>query len=166
MTDFILDPTFSSETNQLFNPAFCAILLHDAAKNYRKKSENELPVTFAFIVLPNALHQPTRLKLPDRASVSMWAWIRDHPILMSDFSDRVQRLRPYIAASIKFGLQHGVLTGLPGMLAPGDLKRRPKTMVPTDDWEKCRKSASFIGKWLAISKADEATMLALWGLRP
>ena len=53
-----------SETSTLFNPAFCAVVLNSATKAYEAKSGESMPVVYAFLILPSALHKPTRDALP------------------------------------------------------------------------------------------------------
>ncbi|MCA1190017.1 MULTISPECIES: three component ABC system middle component [unclassified Saccharopolyspora] len=159
-------PVGDSETGALFNPAFCAVLLHKATKRYEAKSSEGMPVTYAFLVLPCALHMPTREALPPTTAASMWIWLRSHPVLCMDFADRVRTFRGFTAAAIRYGIQHGALVGALGSLAPGTLLRRPRTLQPTQDWQACVRTAEFLGRWFGGTAADEATVLAQWGVRP
>lgn len=155
-----------SETSRLFNPAFCAVLLNRACFEYSKKATSSMPVTFAFLILPNALHKPTREALPKTTAAAMWGWLRENPILLMDFSRRVETFRPIAGAALAFGLRHGVITSAPGEIHAGRLNRRPRTLKPTDDWNDCIKAAEFLGRWFAGSNIDEATTLAHWGVKP
>ncbi|MGI8311721.1 three component ABC system middle component [Saccharopolyspora hattusasensis] len=157
---------WDSETSTLFNPAFCAVLLQKATKSYEAKSGERMPVTYAFLILPCALHMPTRDALPSTTAASMWTWLRSHPVLLMDFADRVRTFRSFTAAAIRYGLQHGAVVGALGSLAPGTLLRRPRTLDPTQDWLGCVQAAEFLGRWFGGTSADEATVLAQWGVRP
>lgn len=155
-----------SETSILFNPAFCAFLLNRSCVAYGKKATLPMPVTFAFLILPSALHKPTRDALPETTAASMWGWLRENPILLMDFSKRVETFRPIAGSAIAFGLRHGALTSAPGEINAGKLNRRPRTLKPTEDWSACVKSAEFLGRWFGGSNIDEATTLAHWGVKP
>lgn len=155
-----------SETSSLFNPAFCAVLLNKASTGYAAKASEAMPLTFAFLILPSALHKPTRDALPSTTAASMWSWLRVNPLLLMDFADRIRTFRPFTSAAIIYGLQQGVLQGSIGAIAAGRIGRRPRTLRPTDDWLACVKAAEFLGKWFGGSDADEATTLAQWGVRP
>jgi hypothetical protein len=159
-------PALDSETTALFNPAFCAVLLNRASTTYEEKSGAAMPVTFAFLLLPSALHKPTRDALPSSTASSMWGWLRANPVLLMDFAERVRTFRPLTAAAITYGLQHAVLTGSLGSIAAGQIGRRPRTLYPTQDWLDCLKAAQFLGRWFGGTDADEATTLAQWGVRP
>lgn len=159
-------PVLDSETSVLFNPAFCAVLVNKASAGYEKKAGRALPVIFAFLILPSALHKPTRDALPSTTASSMWGWLRANPVLLIDFADRVRTFQPFTAAAITYGLQHTVLKGSLGFLTAAKLNRRPRALYPTEDWLACLKAAEFLGKWFGGSETDEATTLAQWGVRP
>ncbi|KRF04356.1 hypothetical protein ASH00_14730 [Arthrobacter sp. Soil782] len=159
-------PVLDSETSTLFNPAFCAVLINKASAGYEEKTDRAMPITFAFLILPSALHKPTRDALPSTTASSMWGWLRGNPVLLMDFAERVRALQPLSAAAITYGLQHTVLTGSLGFLKAGSLRRRPRTLHPTGDWLECLKAAEFFGRWFGVSDTDEATTLANWGVRP
>lgn len=156
----------NSDTWRLFNPVFCAVLLNKACAAYKKKSSSPMPVTFAFLILPNALHKPTREALPKTTHTSMWGWLQDNPVLLMDFVERVKAIRPYTGSAIAFGLKNSMLFEAPGTIEPGKLRRRPRTLNATEDWESCVKTAEFLGRWFAGASFDEATILAIWGVRP
>lgn len=158
--------TDDSETSTLFNPAFCAVLLNKACAAFETKSGGPMPITLAFLILPSALHLPTRDALPSTTASSMWSWLRSNPVLLMDFPGRVRTFRPLTAAGITMGLTGGLLAGSLGTIAAGSIGRRPRMLQPTDDWLACVKAAEFLGRWFGGSDADEATMLAQWGVRP
>ncbi len=124
-----------------------------------------MPVTFTFLILPSALHKPTREALPGTTASSMWPWLRTNPIILMDFANRVRTFRDFTGAAITYGMQHGALTGSVGSIAAGQLGRRPRTLLPTVDWADCVKAAEFLGRWFGASDADQATILALWGVK-
>lgn len=159
-------PAADSETSTLFNPAFCAILINKACAAYEAKAGAAMPVTFAYLILPTALHKPTRDSLPNTTGSSMWAWLRSNPILLMDFADRVRAFRAFTGVAISYGLQHTVLSGSLGSISAGGLGRRPRTLFPTEDWTDCVRAAAFLGRWFGGSEADEATTLAQWGVKP
>lgn len=159
-------PALDSETSTLFNPAFCAVLVHKACTAYEAKAGTAMPVTFVFLILPSALHKPTREALPSTTASLMGGWLRKNPVLLMDFVDRVRTFRSFTGAAIAYGLQHAVLTGSPGLIAAGKIGRRPRTLFPTEDWTACLQAAKFLGRWFGGSNADEATALAQWGVRP
>lgn len=154
------------EAAALFNPAFCGALVNRACAAFVDKTDAPLPLTYAYIILPASLHKQTRENLPKTAATSMWAWIRENPLLFVDIAERVTDFKELTSEAILFGVRHGVLRSDDFGLLPSRLKRRPQSLRPTEDWESCMKTAVFLGKWFATSDSDEATTLARWGFRP
>lgn len=160
-------PAFAdTEASALFNPAFCSVVLNKACLGHASKADGAMPLTFAYLILPCALHRPTREALPRTAAASMAGWLRNTPLIRVDLPNRVQALRDTTSQAILYGLGHGILVSQDGDLRGGSLERRPRTLRPTDDWQRCLSAGEFLGKWFAGSGSDEATLLALWGLRP
>lgn len=159
-------PLADTEASALFNPAFCAVVLYRACAGFTSKADVPMPLTLAYVVLPSALHRPTREALPRTSAASMVAWLRDNPLLLVNLPGRVRAFRDLTSEAIVFGLTHGMLVTDDGSLRGAALRRRPRTLLPTVDWESCMRTAEFLGKWIASSGNDEATTLAQWGLRP
>ena len=166
MSDVMSTALPDSEASSLFNPAFCAVLLNKAVSNYEGRAGAAMPITFAYLILPSALHKPTRDALPRAVSASMWSWIRANPLVHMDFAVRVRTFRPFTSAAITYGLRHHVLAAAPGALTGKSLRRRPRSLRPSEDWVSCVDASEFLGKWFGGSDADEATTLAGWGVRP
>lgn len=156
-----------TEATALFNAAFCAVVLNHACAGFAAKSGDAMPLTFAYLVVPSALHRSTREALPGTTATSMTTWLRDHPLVLVDLPRRIGSFREFTSRAIVFGLNHGVLaTTDNGALSALPLARRPRSLRATEDWEACRKAAQFLGRWLGSFGNDEATTLAQWGIRP
>lgn len=160
------EPTF--EQRSLFNPAFCAVLVHAAASGHSHGALGRpLPLPLTYIVLPLALHQQTRLELPKTTRTSMVSWVQCNPLVLHGLSRRVSELRPFVSDGIVLALHTEVVETDPqGRLAPHKLKRRPSGFQPTKDWADCVKTAEFVGKWMSKKNLDLTTLLAIWGFRP
>lgn len=60
------------EEEALFNPAFLALVVRDAAAEHMKRSEGQgLPTMLAYLMTPLALHGPTRRSLPNNVRAQM-----------------------------------------------------------------------------------------------
>jgi len=157
----------SSEEIALFNPAFLSVLTYDATSDFQKSASNPLPVVLPYLILPLALHRPTREDLPSTVAAQMQNWIQEHPRHLVDLDRRVVGLKPFVSASLRLALTHGVLTTERGRLMTGRLARRRRGAPETesDEVAACRRTARFCGRWFA-RQPDVGTLLALWGLRP
>lgn len=157
----------SSEEVALFNQAFLARILRDALIDFEKEAHENMPVPLAFLLVPLALHKPTRDDLPTRSSSQMQTWIREHPRHMAQLGTRVVGMRSFVGLAIRFGLYHGVLTSESGRIGGGSVKRRTHSYNELESVEvqECLQTARFLGRWFA-RQPDAATLLAFWGLRP
>ena len=98
------------EVAHLLNPAFGALLLREAAVEYTKASRTSIPFGLCFLVLPLALHPPTRRALPTTTRSLLPQWLESHPELQALSAERMRRLSPYSREAILFGLQNGLLS--------------------------------------------------------
>ena len=153
------------EEEALFNPAFLASLIRSGAADYEHRSGGRtLPVALAYLIVPLALHGPTRRALPSNVTAQMGEWIQAHPEAVFGLGDRARALRPLVSAGVRLGLRHGLLVGDAGTLTAQALPRRPRGMSRTDEVDACVAKAGFLGRWFS-EQPDADTVLALWGLR-
>src|ERR1039457_46678 len=115
------------EEANLFNPAFCAALLAQAADGFSKKSHSPLPFALAFLILPIALHHGTREALPHSTVTSLLNWIQENKSQLVDFPQRVSRLLPITREAIQFGIAHNILE----LKTTGELTVGLKHLTPT-----------------------------------
>jgi len=155
-----------SQAFSLFNPAFCAVLLNSACKGYDQMAKASLPISLAFLILPNAMHKPTRDSLPATVASSMWNWIKNHPDILYDLPPRVRELRPYTAKGMEFGIRTGLLRSSSGHISCGKLQKGVSVENPTKDWEDCLAASFFLGKWFGKWGPDQSTILSRWGMQP
>ena len=157
----------ASDEMALFNPAFLSILLHAAISEHEVVAGRGMAVHLPFLLIPLALHQPTRTDLPSKSSAQMQKWIRENPRHIAGLDKRAVSLRPFVAIAIRFASIHGVVQIEGAVLRGGALKRRPRGYADheTDDSRECQKAARLLGRWFG-RQPDPATLLAIWGLRP
>jgi hypothetical protein len=157
------------EEANLFNPAFCAILLAKAADEFTKKTEQPLPFPLAFLVLPVVLHHNTRAALPGSTVSSLLSWIQDHQNELVNFSGRVQSLQAITREGIFFGTQHETLAiANSGGIAVGARKlsaTEKRTGLFTEEARECVDRAGFLGRWFAAA-GTPATIYSGWGITP
>ncbi len=154
------------EIAYLLNPAFCSLLIREAAYSFADEQQQGLPYALSFLILPIVLHQSTRETLPERANTRMFEWLDRHPILKSGFAARSKSLGPYSRESVVFGLQKGILA----IDSTGNLRSVGSPSQPPD-WptiaepSRCRDKSRFLGRWFAQT-GDTTTIFRLWGVRP
>jgi len=157
------------EEAHLFNPAFCATLLHEFVKEYQKSKGQATPFVLLFCALPIALHSKTRRALPGSTLVSLYSWRERNPEVLVGFAERARSLRPVVQEALRFAIDRAVLAFnddggvILGAKSLSVTKNFENTL--TDDARECIATARLLGRWLA--KAGTAsTILAAWGIKP
>jgi len=154
------------EVAHLLNPAFGALLLREAAVEYTKATGTSIPFGLCFLILPLALHPPTRRALPSTTRSLLPQWLESHPELQALSAERMRRLSPYSREAILFGLQNGLLS-LDSEGSVGSAVKSVRDPFPSDvaDPVECRAAARFLGRWFG-KLANPALIFTLWGIRP
>jgi hypothetical protein len=157
------------EEANLFNPAFCAVLLAKAAEEYTKKTEQPLPFPLAFLVLPVVLHRGTRAALPHSTISLLLSWVQDHREQLVNFSGRVHALQDITREALLFGVQHETLAvaGSGGIDVGARRQSATERRTPlfTDEARECVDRAGFMGRWFAAA-GTPATIYSAWGITP
>ncbi len=150
-----------------FNPAFCGELLCRAVGEYHKVRSTPFNVALAFLVLPLALHKPTRDRLPGRSNVAFAGWVAEHNTLIAELALRVERLRPVVRESMMFAIRQQRLAFQEGGLVPGTMKLKlaAKSDPSTPDADEARGAAALLGRWFA-GQASAPAILQGFGVVP
>jgi hypothetical protein len=157
------------EEANLFNPAFCSVLIVQMSDNFAKKAHRTMPFPLAFLSLPIVLHRATRQALPGSTVTSLHSWIQDHREQLVNFATRVQCLRDVTREAILFAAQHEFLAvEADGGLSPGSKRKTPterRTGLFTVEARECVDRAGFLGRWFAAA-GTTPTIFAAWGVAP
>jgi hypothetical protein len=154
------------EVRNLFNPAFCTLLLRDAMVAYEKEKQEGMPYLLSFLILPLVLHKSTREALPKSIATKQQVWLQNNPEVRVDFARQARDLAPYVRESIMFGMHANII----GIDEQGNLITLKKKLS-RGNWPKeaepavCRKKAQFLGRWMART-GDISTIFVMWGIRP
>jgi hypothetical protein len=155
------------EVANLFNPAFCALLLRQTVHTYQKVSHQGMDYSMLFLVLPVVLHKVTRELLPPGVASKFHVWIQRHHHLRVGFAERMQNMVPITKEALLFGLQHKVLqVDEFGTLKVGPRRVKPyeKEVDAKSEAAACLKKSDFVGRWFADA-GTTATILAAWGVK-
>jgi Family of unknown function (DUF6521) len=156
------------EEANLFNPAFCAILLAKAADNFAKRASRPLPFPLAFLVLPVVLHRETRLALPHTTITSVLPWVQNNREHLVDFTSRVTQVRDITREALIFGVRHEMLAlSESGDVTLGTRRRSVAKNADlfTNEVNDCLDRAAFVGRWFAAA-GSTAAIFAAWGVAP
>lgn len=157
------------EEQALLNPAFVGLIGHQVASGFQRESGRGLPFVLAFVAVPVVLHAHTRKSIPGNIRSSMAAWLDAHPEALLGFPERAAALVSHVREGLLFATRHGAASiNADGAVMPNPLTRTWASTVrqlPSSEVHECAKSALFVGRWFGLA-GTEATIMALWGVRP
>ena len=153
------------EIKNLFNPAFCAVILLRAIKSYEAESGNSMPFSLVLLVLPLCLQKDSREIILANPRSYLLKSIGEHPQILIDFAERTKRLIPYTFEGLGFAMQlNSFEVRNEGALHIKDGGIRKK-LYGTDETKECQKAAQIIGKKFA-QIGDRITIYTTFGVRP
>src|SRR4051794_39424087 len=97
------------EQRTLFNPAYLAVLITEAARGHHEERATPLPYPLAFLAAAIASHDSVSEELPTSVATSVFAWLGDHPWAQVRIASRSQELAPHIQEAIRLGLRQKAL---------------------------------------------------------
>jgi len=153
------------EIRNLFNPAFCAVVLARAFKAFQQEDVRGMPFTLALLVLPLCLHEATREILCENERSYFLKIVDSNPRLLVDLPQRVKAMLPYTLEAL------GFLTNLDCVEVSrrGSLHLRPRKVSPdtrgTAETTRCQQAAKILGRQLA-RLGDRVTIYTSLGIRP
>jgi hypothetical protein len=153
------------EIRNLFNPAFCGIVLFRALTGFEEEDERGMPFSLALLILPLSLHKQSRDILAQANRSYFLKVASAHPELLVDFGARTNALLPFTLESLGFLMQ------LSAFVIDDDGRLRAtvgsvrKSITGTDESVTCQKVARFLGKEFARI-GDRSTIYTTLGVRP
>lgn len=153
------------EVRNLFNPAFCGLVLFKALLGYEEENPDGMPFSLALIVLPLCLHKDSRQVVADNPRSYLLKTVEKNPQLLVGFASRAGDLMPFSLEALGLLMDQGCFTVSPD----GRLKTVPelvrKSVVGTSESVSCQRVARLIGKEFARI-ADRVTVYTALGIRP
>ncbi len=153
------------EVRNLFNPAFCGLILFRALQGYEEENPNGMPFSLALIVLPLCLHKDSRQVIADSPRSYLLKTVEKNPQLLVGFANRARDLMPFAFEAFGLLLERGCFV----VSHDGRLKTVPdkvrKSVTGTNESISCQRVARVIGKEFARI-ADRVTIYTTFGVRP
>jgi hypothetical protein len=152
-----------SDEAALYNPAFLALLLSAAAREYEDKSGEGMPWSIAFLVLPMTLPGTIRSTLPQRTNAYLSNWTRSSPLSRLEVAAQASALAPFVREALRFGLRHRYFV-LHGYRLSSAVGRARVDGAMGGEAITLVKASRLVGRWL--SKTEPPQVFAQLGLRP
>ena len=153
------------EERNLFNPAFCAVVLAAAIREYERVSGKPMPYSLTLLVLPMCLHLASREQILGNKRLSVLRVFALRPDLLVDFAGRARALVQY--ATEAFALlasKDCIKVGDDGGIRLISRRVSPQSLN-TEDAERCRAAAVVLGRDFAQIN-DRVTVYTSLSIRP
>ena len=153
------------EVRNLFNPAFCGLVLFRALQGYEEENQNGMPFSLALLVLPLSLYKDSRQVIAGSPRSYLLKTVEKNPQLLVGFSVRARDFLPLAFEALGFLMHLDCFV----VTSDGRLKTVPnrvrKSVTGTDESVSCQRVARIIGKEFARI-ADRVTVYTTFGVRP
>ncbi len=153
------------EIRNLFNPAFCGLVLFRALHNYEKEDTRGMPFSLSLLVLPLCLHKDTREVIASSPRSYLLKTIESNQQIMVGFADRVTQMLPYAFEGFGLLMERGCIKVMEEGRIQTVPKKVRKAISGTAETVTCQKVARIVGKEFARI-ADRVTVYTTFGIRP
>jgi hypothetical protein len=153
------------EVRNLFNPAFCGLILFRALQGYEEENLDGMPFSLTLLVLPLCLHKDSREVLADNRRGYLLKTVEKNPQLLVGFAGRTSSLMPFAFEAFGLLMERGCFV----VSEDGRLKTIPKrvrkAVAGTSESVSCQRVARIVGREFARI-ADRVTVYTSFGIRP
>jgi hypothetical protein len=153
------------EIRNLFNPAFCGVVLYRALHGYEEQDAHGMPFSLSLLVLPLCLHKDSREVIASSPRSYLLKTAENNQQVMVGFADRVTHMLPYAFEGFGLLMEMGCIAiADDGRIRTVRDKVR-KTINGTAETASCQKVARIVGREFARI-ADRVTVYTTFGIRP
>jgi hypothetical protein len=152
------------EIRNLFNPAFCGLILFRALSGYEEKGARGMPFSLSLLVLPLCLHKESREAIAENPR-SLLKSTENNQQIMVRFAERVTQMLPYTFEGFGLLMEKGCISVTDSGCIQTIPSKVRKSVSGTDETVACQKVARIVGKEFA-RVADRVTIYTTFGIRP
>lgn len=153
------------EIRNLFNPAFCGLVLFRALHGYEEIDARGMPFSLSLLVLPMCLHKESREVIASNPRSYLLKTTEKNQQIIVGFANRVTDMLPYAFEGFGVLMERGCIA----ISDDGRIQTLPnkvrKTVTGTDETISCQKVARIVGREFARI-ADRVTVYTTFGIRP
>lgn len=153
------------EIRNLFNPAFCGLILAHGIEGFAETADRPMPFSLTLLILPLCLHKRTRDQIKDAHRAYLTKILQEHPEIRIDLAQRARSLLPYTMEAFAFLMACGAIfvddSGSIGVIE----KAVRKSIVGSQETKDCQAVARSLGRKLALIN-DRVTIYSTLGIRP
>lgn len=153
------------EIRNLFNPAFCGLVLFRALHGYEEEDARGMPFSLSLLVLPLCLHKDSREVIASNPRSYLLKTTEKNQQVMVGFAERITHMLPYAFEGFGLLMDRGCIA----IADSGRIQTVPKTVQKTvkgtEETISCQKVARIVGHEFARI-ADRVTVYTTFGIRP
>ena len=153
------------EVRNLFNPAFCGLVLFRALNGYEQEDSRGMPFSQSLLVMPLCLHKSSREVIVANNRSYLLKTIENNQQIKVGFADRTTQMLPYAFEGFGLLMERGCITATDDGRIQTVPKKVRKAVGGTAETVACQKAARIIGREFARI-ADRATVYTTFGIRP
>jgi hypothetical protein len=153
------------EIRNLFNPAFCGLILTRALHGYEEEDARGMPFSLSLLVLPLCLHKDSREAIASKSRSYLLKTAEKNQHMMVGFAGRVTQMLPYAFEGFGLLMERGCISVAEDGRIQSVPKKVRKSIDGTAETIACQKVARVVGKEFARI-GDRATIYTTFGIRP
>lgn len=153
------------EIRNLFNPAFCGLVLSRALQGYEEEDARGMPFSLTLLVLPVCLHRDTREVIASNPRSYLLKTVEKNQQVMVGFAERVTQMLPYAFEGFGLLMERDCIAVTKDGRIQTVPKKVRKSVDGTAETVACQKVARIVGKEFART-GDRATIYTTFGIRP
>ncbi|MBY3091707.1 hypothetical protein HFO72_12955 [Rhizobium laguerreae] len=153
------------EIRNLFNPAFCGLILSRAMTGYEEDDNCGIPFSLALLILPLCLHKETRSILAKGSRSYFLRAVETHPEMLIGFPRRTTDMMSYTFEALGLLMKLGCFEVTETGRLKSIEKRVRKSVIGTPESVEIQRVARFVGKEFARI-SDRVTLYTSLGIKP
>ena len=153
------------EIRNLFNPAFCGLILFRALCGFEEEDNEGMPSSLALLILPLCLQKDSREILSKANRSYLLKVVGANPQMLVGFARRTTDLLPFTFEALGLLMHVGCFAATDAGRLKAEPNRVRKTVNGTAESVACQRVARFLGKEFARI-SDRMTIYASFGIRP
>ncbi len=153
------------EVRNLFNPAFCGLVLLRAMANFEEEDSRGIPFSLVPLILPICLHKQSREIIVPSTRSYFLKLVANHPQLLIGFGARARDMLPFTFEALGLLHQLGTMQVRADGRMNANLQGVRKSITGSDETQAIQKVAKYLGREFARI-GDRVTIYASMGVRP
>lgn len=153
------------EIRNLFNPAFCGLVLFRAIRGYEEEDARGMPFSLSLLVLPLCLHKDSREIFAVGSRSYLLKNTEENPQVLVGFADRATAMLPYVFEGFGLLMDRDCILVADGGRLQTVSGRVRKSVTGTSESKSCQRVARYLGKEFA-RVADRVTIYTTLGVCP